>query len=98
MEDMEIKKEEETDSDEFEMKEEETELKEQITYSFDCSPCQKTFSTSKDLKLHENKSHVIKNKPVLSCSDCKKKFKYLSHLKRHRRIHSGDKPFRCSHC
>uniref|UniRef100_A0A0N5AVX0 Zinc finger E-box-binding homeobox protein zag-1 n=1 Tax=Syphacia muris TaxID=451379 RepID=A0A0N5AVX0_9BILA len=32
------------------------------------------------------------------CSECPKAFKFKHHLKEHIRIHSGEKPFQCSHC
>ena len=33
-----------------------------------------------------------------ACVVCGKAFKYKSHLTRHVRMHSGDKPFRCIVC
>jgi len=32
------------------------------------------------------------------CPDCDKSFNNASNMTRHRRIHSGDKPYQCSHC
>src|SRR5688572_18338034 len=103
MDELEIKKEEETDSD-FDPKEEETEMlleetKEEIPETlFDCSRCQRTFSSLKSLRIHLKKSHGGKKKKTHSCSECKKEFKTSFHLKRHQRIHSGEKPFKCNQC
>ncbi|NXE85461.1 CKR1 protein, partial [Cochlearius cochlearius] len=30
-----------------------------------------------------------------SCSDCGKSFPWASHLERHRRVHTGERPFGC---
>src|SRR5688572_25543877 len=100
MEEIEIKKEEETDCN-IEPKEE-MELilegtKEEIPETFDCSRCKWTFSSKKSLRIHV-KSHGGRKKKTHSCSECKKEFKDLSHLKDHQRIHTGEKPFKCNQC
>src|SRR5687767_3942773 len=99
MDEMEIKKEEETDSD-FDPKEAETEMKLEETNEeiieetlFVCPQCRRTFLSSKSLRIHL-KSHGRKKK-THSCSECKKEFKQSSDLKVHQRIHSGEKPFKC---
>ena len=33
-----------------------------------------------------------------ACHDCDKKFKRSDHLKKHRRIHTGETPFGCTDC
>ncbi|NXN20806.1 CKR1 protein, partial [Nycticryphes semicollaris] len=32
------------------------------------------------------------------CGDCGKRFIWASHLERHRRVHTGEKPFACPDC
>ncbi|KFQ60090.1 Zinc finger protein CKR1, partial [Pelecanus crispus] len=32
------------------------------------------------------------------CADCGKSFPWASHLERHRRVHTGERPFGCPEC
>ena len=45
-------------------------------------------------KLH----HCKKENTLNVCCYCDKSFNTPSNLKRHERIHTGDKPYQCSHC
>ena len=45
-------------------------------------------------KLHHRKKENTSN----VCCYCEKSFNTPSKLKRHERIHTGDKPYQCSHC
>ncbi|NXF13705.1 CKR1 protein, partial [Smithornis capensis] len=33
-----------------------------------------------------------------ACGDCGKAFAWASHLERHRRVHTGERPFGCPEC
>ena len=62
-----------------------------------CSQCTCKFSTLNELKEHEIK-HVDPSKRKNMCDVCGKFFQYDSHLKIHKRFHTGEKPFKCDEC
>ncbi|XP_060606719.1 uncharacterized protein LOC132759009 [Ruditapes philippinarum] len=61
-----------------------------------CPLCPDKFLTVEALQYHiKNVNHVAKR---YECDLCKRKFSQLRDMERHRRIHTGERPFTCDVC
>src|ERR1700759_3690299 len=59
------------------------------------SQCGKRFKTNSDFKRHKRFVHLKERK--FECNECQNRFFRRHHLKDHKRIHSGEKPYVFDH-
>ncbi len=57
-----------------------------------------TCSLSADCSLMENCKRHQKTHNEVKDHECGKSFKTTGHLKQHQRIHTGERPYKCSYC
>ena len=67
-----------------------------IDKAFECDQCDKRYSTKRTLMAHIEKKHggIMR----YGCDICRKRFYAKGDWKRHCRIHTDERPFKCSHC
>ncbi|XP_055530475.1 zinc finger protein 431-like isoform X2 [Wyeomyia smithii] len=63
---------------------------------FRCDLCSTTFNNIRALRMHR-KNHLGPPK-VWGCEVCQKKYSSKNLLDEHMNMHSGKRPFKCSHC
>lgn len=65
----------------------------------ECDECGKKLKNKKTLLIHK-KTHRDVGDRAYKCSytNCNKAFNFRIHLENHERVHSGEKPFKCSLC
>ena len=65
---------------------------------FMCEYCSERFSYKHKLKSHIKVKHTCKGLTLYLCEICGKNFNCSSHLRIHRRVHSGERPYKCETC
>ena len=63
-----------------------------------CGHCHESFTAKRKLRQHILSHSDITRVEKHECEFCKKQFKSAFLLKNHRHVHTGERPFKCSHC
>ena len=66
--------------------------------NFQCSECDKIYVLMGKLDQHVMRVYPISKEKSFMCEQCEMGFTCECELKRHMHIHSGIKPYQCSHC
>ncbi|XP_054656696.1 zinc finger protein 11-like isoform X2 [Dunckerocampus dactyliophorus] len=66
--------------------------------TFSCPKCSFCHSDEEHLQHHMESVHFVDDEGRFNCRDCAKSFMFLSLLKAHQRIHTGEQPFVCPQC
>jgi len=65
--------------------------------SYCCDICGISFNAARDLRVHL-RGHDESLLPSYECCECQRSFLWPSHLERHMRTHTGDRPYTCYAC
>jgi len=65
---------------------------------FRCRLCNHIFGSQEERLNHTQKKHSHRITQSFKCKNCSKTFCFLSHLKIHLLVHSGERPYTCPEC